>query len=112
MPARPPPKLTNCTSVGPPRIGVLMRRLLEPAPVCPMTAARGMVRDPLAPAAMVKLPLKRMASDTDTAAVSVAVDPPGAASRLGRKPLPQVEVYGPTADVPQIAVVVFQLPET
>src|SRR5947208_2579826 len=77
MPAWPPPRLTNCTSVTPPRIGVLMTRtLLPPAPVFATTAPTGRVSDPPAPAAIVKWPLKEISAAL-TAAVRVAVDPPG-----------------------------------
>src|SRR2546423_1732019 len=60
---------------------------------------------------MVKLPLKEKTKVVLTAAVRVAVDPAGAAVRVGLAPLTHVEVNGPAADVPQIAVVVSQLPE-
>src|SRR5262245_34405302 len=111
MPLVPPPKLAKSTNWSP-RIGVLMRRLLVPvAFVFPTKVLSVNVRDPPAPAAMVKLPLKPKTKFVLTGAVRVAVDPPGAAFRLTPAPFTQVEVYGPDAAVPQIAVVVFQSPE-
>src|SRR5438270_4899398 len=106
-----PGRLRNCRN-GSPRIGVLMKRLLVPvAAVFATNVWSVKVSDPSPPAAMVKLPLKEKTKVVLTAAVRVAVDPPGAAVRVGLAPLTHVEVNGPAADVPQIAVVVSQLPE-